>query len=180
MATVVGVDPGSDRFGMAVVKDGVPIGVRAIKIKSRKSAARSIKELVAPMEMFFEDAGDSVDLIVVEGQHYHHSSPAAPEHIIKLAQIAGGFAGLCAALSTAQLVMPEPDEWKGQTKKPINQGRTFNHYGISYTRGKDYCWPTGCAVATRIAGYGQLNRGDWKEVGDALGLARYGEAQLGS
>lgn len=179
MAVVVGVDPGSDRFGIAIVKDGVPIGVRAIKIKN-KSAARCIKEMVAPLELFFEDAADEVDLVVVEGQHFHHSSPASPENIIKLAQIAGGFAGICAAKSTARLLLPEPDAWKGQTKKPINQARTFNHYGISYARGKEYCWPTGCANATRIAGYGQLNRGDWKEVGDALGLARYGETQLGS
>ena len=178
MAIVVGIDPGSDRTGIAVVEDDRPLQFTALNYEKGLNTPAIVRCLVAPLEMLFE--GCYADLVVVEGQHYFHSNKAPPRDILKLANIAGAIAGMAATRSTARLAIPTASEWKGSTPKPINQARTYSHFGISYKKGANYSWPAGCSVAATVPGYGQLKRGDWKEVGDALGLARYGVGLLGS
>lgn len=122
-----------------------------------------------------------IDLCVVESQHFHAggSSPAAD--ILKLAQVAGGIVGQLTLLDpTMKMLLVKPTDWKGQTPKPINQARTLAHYGIVFDRGKDYCTPGGCAVAAKIEGSHKVNPGDWKHIGDALGLALHGARLLSS
>lgn len=179
MPLVLGIDPGSARTGLAFVDGTNVVGVRAIKLPRGLSTAAVVRQLTPPLELLFEMHQD-IDLVVVEGQHHHRTSPAPVADIIRLANIAGAILGIAATRSVSKLAIPEPDQWKGQTKKPINQARTFSHFGISYTKGSSYCWPNGCAVAAAIPGYGSLKRGDWAEVGDALGLARYGTELLRS
>lgn len=116
--------------------------------------------------------------VVVEGQQIYPGAPAAPNDILKLGQSAGIVAGIILALCpTASLVMPVPADWKKQTPKVVNQARSMTHFGLLYARteGKEpYCYPSGCSRAAKIAGAGRLNKGDWKHVGDALGLALHG------
>lgn len=122
-----------------------------------------------------------LDLAVVEGQQIYTGGKAAHADIVKLAQTAGGLLGILAVLDPLlPLQFPTPAEWKKQTPKPINQGRTFAHYDIDFEAGKDYSWPIGCQTALRISGFSTLRKGDWKHVGDALGLALFGARGLAS
>lgn len=179
MVTVLAIDPGCTRSGVAVVVDDKPVRLEAWKFKNKHCSQWLIRAHAAPLEMAL--TRHRPDLVVVEGQHYHRErSKGTPADIIKLAQVAGGLGGIVVALSTASLVIPLPEEWKGQTKKEINQARTLSHYGIAYKVGAGYCYPTGCSTVSTISGYGSLNQGDWKEVADALGLARYGTGLLRS
>jgi len=118
------------------------------------------------------------EIAVVESQ-FEGQSPFAD--ILKVAQIAGGMIGQITALhppTRCSLVLPAT--WKGQQPKEVNQARTFTHYAMLYEKAAGYCVPSGCAVASQIDGIGRLNRGDWKHVADALGLALFGAKLLPS
>jgi hypothetical protein len=120
------------------------------------------------------------DLVAIEGQEFHHGGKAPPADIIKLAQVAGGLVGIFAVQSPrSRQALLIPSEWKGQTPKPINQRRTFQHYGIMCSEAAGYCYPSGCAKIAKVQGAQLLNRGDWKHVGDALGIALYAAQAYG-
>ena len=140
MAVVIGIDPGTACTGIAVVEDFKVRDVRTLRIKA-PTTEEWIREAVAPLELLLRDWALAVDLVVVEGQQIRHGSKAPPGDIIKLANIAGGLAGIVAALSSCPLSIPKPEDWKGQTKKPIDQARTYNHFGWGYTKLQDYAYP---------------------------------------
>jgi len=171
MPCVIGIDPGSKCTGVAVVEDDTLIEVAALRLDS-KHTSETIRQLAAPLELLFERLNP--DLVVVEGQHYHAGGRSPAKDILKLANVAGAIAGIAATASTAKIAIPPAAEWKGQTPKPMNQARSFAHFGIAYTRGPSFCWPKGCSKVAQVVGYGSLKKVDWKEVADALGLARFG------
>jgi hypothetical protein len=114
-------------------------------------------------------------LVVVEGQRIYHGVKTAPNDILTLGQVAGGILGQVLVLApTTNTCFPHPQDWKGQLPKTVEQGRTFVHYGILFEKNDSYCWPSGCAKSAKIEGAAGLNRGDWKHVADAVGLARHG------
>lgn len=119
------------------------------------------------------------DLAAVESQHYHHGSKTPPADIIKLAQVAGGVIGLLAgAAPNTKLTLVAAADWKGQTPKPINQRRTFQHYGIICSEASGYCYPSGCAKIAKVQGAALLNKGDWKHVADAIGLGLWASQRI--
>lgn len=167
---IMGVDPGVKTTAWAVIRGLSVLGVGVAKTKGG-----SIAEVVRQQVPFFETALKewSPDLLVVEGQFYDRRNRTTPNDLIKLAQVAGGVLGQVMALSPCMGVVVPPSEWKGQTPKEIDQSRTYNHFGILSSVALGYAFPSGCKVISRVKGAGQLNRGDWEHVGDALGLARY-------
>ena len=96
-----------------------------------------------------------------------------------LAAAAGAALHECVAQYPAAYgLFPRPGEWKGQVPKQINQMRAFKKLGIpAQTRGKKetgYCVPDLkhlCHIHADQIVQGPLNLGDWKHVGDAVGLA---------
>lgn len=177
---VLGVDPGSDGTGIAVSTAHKLLEVACVRsncIDPRTSHIHMMRNSVAVLEALLKRW--QVSLVVVEGQSYHAKSKSPPGDIIKLANVAGALAGICAAFQPGiQVAIPKPEDWKGQTKKPINQARTFDRFGISHSPAAGYCYPSGCATSAAIRGAASLNKGDWKEVADAAGLALWGAQQL--
>lgn len=169
---VLGVDPGSKATGWCVIKGTSVLAVGIIKIRDTLPAAEILRRLLPPLEIVVSKW--KPDLTVVEGQQFKYGGKAAPEDIIKLANVAGGIAGQIMAFCSTKMIIPFPSDWKGQTPKEISQSRTYQHFGIMSSMGTSYSYPSGCKVACAIAGYAATNRGDWKEIGDAMGLARYG------
>ena len=172
---VIGIDPDSKATAWAAVSGSSVLAVGVLKTKAA-STAELLRQTVVGIEDLIEK--HQPELAVVEGQHYHYGGKAPPKDIIKLAQIAGGIAGQLVAFGTTKVAIPTPDDWKGQTPKPINQSRTYAHFGILSALASGYAYPTGCKILARVQGAGSLNRSDWKHVGDALGLARYGADKL--
>jgi len=173
---VLGVDPDSTHTAWAIISgdDAQAVGVWKTK---RSGAATTVRQLSMAME---EILGESFDLVVVEGQQYHHGNSTPAKDLIKLAQISGGIAGLFMAGPGSKVVIPEPFEWKKTVKKTIHQTRTYRGLGLLSQVGAGYAYPTGCAGLAKVRGAGALNMGDWKHVGDALGLAAYGSRLLRS
>lgn len=165
----IGVDPDCDTTAWAIADKK---SVRAVGI-----IRGGLRELVVGLEAAVVNT--ALMRAVVEGQKIYPGSKVAPNDIVKLARFAGFSAGVLAYLGMPVLI-PLPMDWKGQTPKDVNQGRTFSHYGILYEirSGRDaYCVPSGCAKFAQIRGAAALNSGDWKHVGDAVGLALWGARQ---
>ncbi len=75
------------------------------------------------------------DLVVIEGQQiYLKGGKARPDDILKLAQVAGACAALCAAhYCKPKIIIPKPGLWKGQVPKIIHQRRLCEKHGIEHT-----------------------------------------------
>lgn len=165
---VLGIDPDTKTpaYAVCTASDVLEVGILPEDLRQQTTVLGVVLARHAP------------NGAVIEGQEIYPGAPAAPNDILKLGQHAGINAGIVLALCpTAVLSMPKPSDWKKQVPKVINQARSMSHFGILYARttGKDaYCYPSGCCKAAKIGGAGRLNRGDWKHVGDALGLALYG------
>lgn len=174
---VIGVDPDTKNLAWAVATRHEILAVGVIKSPSGQTCdmARYASAVLPGVVDRWK-----VDMCVVEGQEFHHGGKAPPADILKLANVAGTIVGILAIASAMRLCVAKPSEWKGQTPKPINHERTFQHYGILCVREQGYCYPAGCAKAMKIAGIGQLVKSDWKHVSDAVGLALFGGELLRS
>lgn len=165
---VFGYDPDTKTpaYALVTLTEILEVGILPADLRKLSVGMQSVLDRTKPA------------LAVVEGQQIYEGSKVRPNDIMHLAQVAGVVIGMIAAYRpTANILWPEPVEWKKQVPKKINQARTFVHYGISYTLSlgaEPYCYPSGCAKAARIAGAGKLKQGDWKHVADAVGLALYG------
>lgn len=120
------------------------------------------------------------DVVVVEGQEisYTARSGGNPRSILFLATTAGGWLSQASDLATGKVLFPTPQKWKGTVPKRIHQSRIYKKLGIpSEVVGKDknaYARP----VSTPdVLGANELNKADWKHVGDAAGLALWGLEQ---
>lgn len=168
---VIGVDPDSDTTAWAVADRSTLYAVGIVR--------GGLREMVVGLEAAASPWGPQI--AVVEGQTIYPGSKVAPNDIVKLARFAGFAAGILAAVHSLPVLIPMPFDWKGQAPKEINQARTFAHYGILYEvrggRSGKYCVPSGCAKAAKVKGASSLNNGDWKHVGDAVGLALWGARQ---
>lgn len=156
---------------MAFVKAKEEVPDLRIKLYMMKLAAE-------PVAQFAEKA----DVIVVEGQEVYFNRLVSADAMIDVAQVAGAIAAVALAHSPdhATVHIPQPKKWKGQQPKDVNQGYTFQHFGLQYATagGKDpYCYPTGCANAARIKGFHQVNMSDWEHIADAAGMARWAHKQ---
>ena len=171
---VMGIDPDSKTTAWAIVEGSTAKAVGVYHIKA-ENVCEALKRLYPALEHSLEL--HKPELVVVEGQRDYKKVPI--QDIIKIAQIAGGIAGqIVGILPSCKIQIVDPEIWKGQTPKPINQTRTYAYFGMLSSMASTYAYPTGCRVYASIQGAAKLNKGDWKHVGDALGLARYGSERL--
>lgn len=176
MAFVLGVDPDTETTAVAIASD-LEVAFVGVLRPGKRAALEQVRVAAVFFESLFSKLklGDSLSLLVVEGQEHYPSSPVDPNDLLKVAQVTGGICGIVRSLfPTLQQVVPLPKAWKGGVPKPIHHARTFAHYGIQYSKAIGYCYPSGCAQAARIHGAAALNKGDWKHVADAIGLAKWG------
>lgn len=161
----LGVDPDSTATAWATVRPGEVVAVGVLRRK------RDSK--IGMIEMLSMWTPPACTAAAVEGQAIHRSGNADPADIFKIAHISGAAASAIFRSSCRVVLIPQPEQWKGQVPKEVHHARILGRYGILYETGKGYCYPSGCAKFARISGAGALNMGDWKHVVDAIGLADY-------
>jgi hypothetical protein len=166
-----GVDPDSWTTAWAAVNSSEILAVGVLRRK--RSGKIGMVEMLSLWEPNIGSSGDRL-VGVVEGQSLHYGSNVNPDDLFKLAHTAGAAAASLFRAGFRNVLIPKPEDWKGQVPKQIHQARVLNKFGILYEQLADYCVPSGCARLARIQGAASLNRGDWKHVVDAIGLARYG------
>lgn len=179
---VLGIDPGSRGTGWAVVTLDKILGVGIVKAPGDKESSAQITMLRyshLALESIFTRY--RIELAVVEGQQIKIGETKNPESIKQLATVAGGIIGQIVSIDpNCKVINPDSDEWKGNQPKRVSQGRAFTHYGVLFEGRSDYMVPQGCATIASVPGYGQLNPGDWRDVGDGLALALWGARLLAS
>lgn len=174
---ILGIDPGTRGTGWAVLQAS-PTRILAVGILKPKGGpvASVIRQLLPPIEMIVDKWKPR--LTIIEGQHFHPGGASPAKHILKLAQTAGGIAGMVMASCESLVTIVGADEWKGQTPKRISQSRTYAKLGVLTTVEKDFTRPSGCATIARVEGAACLKTGDWRDVGDAIGIALFAAEKL--
>lgn len=124
----------------------------------------------------FESLTDCADVVVVEGQQiYFGKSAATPDSILALALVSGCLVAYANTyIPRAKILIPKPQQWKGQVPKDIGQARSYTLLGLPFDRARGYSFPTPGAAYDAIQGAEHVNKGDWEHLGDAAGLALWG------
>lgn len=178
----IGIDPDMHSMGVAVVTDidGVKpylSHVACIKAKGETGGAAVVaisREVSDYWQAIGNDVISSCVAFAVEGQEMYLGKTKNPRSIMFLAAAAGAaLHELASQYPEAFARFPTPGDWKGQVPKQVHQMRAFNKLGImALTRGttkSGYCVPDMTGQNVSIGG--TLNIGDWKHVGDAVGIA---------
>jgi hypothetical protein len=174
MPVCLGIDPDSQYIAMAIGSAETVLGVCSIKVpgagKGGFMAMVKALNLAIPAFVLSHDLDPLwPSKIIIEGQKIYAGEQAQPNDLIKLAQLAGISAGICSSLyPSKQIIIPQPREWKGSVPKRIHQARLYKKLGWGYKQTKTYAYPINPTVGK------ELNRGDWKHVGDAIGLMQWG------
>lgn len=181
---VLGADPDLHSTSLCLVEaaTGNPLAVQCVKsakgLKGRAAVVSTIKALQGCVRSMLV-ALDEPQLIAacVESQEIAYSSKtgANPRDLMMLANISGCLLAE-SGYETPNLLLPAPADWKGQVPKQIHQARIYGKMLWDYEKiGKDpkkgYSRPTN--VPTDLVVVGELNKADWKHVGDAIGLAQW-------
>lgn len=176
---VLGFDPDTANTAWAVVDKDRIYGVGIIRALGPILMMRHVSVAVPGILKKWK-----IDMAVVEGQQIYtkgKAAKAAHADILKLTQTAGGILGVISSLDpTLRLTSPLPSEWKGQAPKPVDQARSYTHYGLEFSKNSHFAWPIGCQKALQIDGFASSRKSEWEHIGDAIGLARYGTRLLDS
>ena len=182
---IIGIDPDLHNTGIAgyCTKNNTVTFVDVLRV--RKSASgRGTTGRKAVLAMC-NQAGNiplDEDCVVVEGQEiaYTSKSGANPRDIMLLATVAGGFLAKAWADDARHVLFPPPNEWKGSVPKHTHQARIYDklywEFKKTGTSKTSYAYPT--KGHEDVHGASTLNKGDWKHVGDAIGLAMWGALQM--
>ena len=175
--TVIGVDPDTKCTGFALVVDGkaTAVGVfdiRHLKVKGREAAI----QMGADLSLFFQDISFTPTLSVIEGQQIYRKSKADGNDLLLVALVSGAAAG-SAALNSQATVIPRPKDWKGQQPKGVNQSRTLDRLGWSYSFDGPKRPVRDVVIPEDVNVVGEIPPAHMKEVLDALGLALWGYDQ---
>ena len=179
MAVCLGIDPDSEYVALAAGSLRNILGIYSYKIPrpDKNNFNPFLQALRYHIPLFVK----SLNLdpiwpvnIIIEGQRIYQKQKVRPNDILHLGQIAGAVAMICAELYPHQrIIIPEPFDWKGNIDKATHQARLYNELGWGYKKiGKKYAYPLHPTIGQ------DLNKGEWKHVGDAIGLYRWGCTQL--
>jgi hypothetical protein len=172
MITVIGIDPGTSGTALAAWDKTGPFAGELIRAKG------GVAGLAYRMDRssgLFDSNGHLVvpDLVVVEGQQIDRRSKSKA-NILTLAQAAGiAMAWAARNYPGVPILVPTPTEWKGQVAKHAHQARLYSDLGWGYTivgSGKArYARPESPPPE-----FSHISPGAWRDVGDAILLARWG------
>lgn len=191
--SALGIDPDLHRTGLAVVArqaSGAPllVAVGIVCVSPKLTGAEAVTAMASALQRelppwlaYLTAEGALPELGLVEAQRLvarpgmRHKRP---DDIVRLAAVAGAALGPVAAL-LPRAAFVQAAQWKGQQPKPVNQARTYAALGLgARVHGKGdgaYAQPVPLPSALLGApGADRLNPGDWKHVGDALGIALFG------
>lgn len=186
----IGIDPGTQQTGVAVVDETAVLAVYCVKPHSDGKGRDQVCMMIEALTRFFfpyvgDDIplpGEGVAVVCAESQEFVHTAKSgkSPGHLALLGPISGACLGLGKALyPNAGLFLPRPSDWKGSVPKQIHQGRVLGRLG----------WPSK-KVGANTTGYAyplsgfeavinaeKILKGEWKEVVDAIGLAVHAREQ---
>ena len=178
-----GIDPDLHTTGIAFVADHFgeePYLWYAARVKSTKSKQhQAVIDMAAALRVQFsaENLPIKCTGFAVEAQEMYHGKTQNPRSIMLLANAAGcALQQLGVQYPVAYARFPRPSEWKGQVPKHVKQARDFKKLGIEFTIRGNVAKDSAYCVPTRLTGVANahiesLSYGDWKHVGDAVGLA---------
>lgn len=175
---ILAFDPDSKNIGVAWGPAGQLAGVDVIRIPKGESLHQQVGRAVLSWLQSVAAVLplDDVCTVVVEGQRIRPRSAARPNDILLLGQVAGVLVGALESRLDARLVVPAPEEWKGQQPKTVNQARSYTALGWTYqiqgSKSSGYCIPISGHRDIYCPTY--LRPADWKHVGDAVGMALWG------
>lgn len=177
---ILAIDPDLHATGLCVWRQP-DIYVATVKVPKEVEGFYAALMMVDRIRhVLMRDVTTFIDIIVVEGQELYRGSDADtknPKSIMHLASAAGAAASQCMALAPhAQVLMPVPQRWKGSVPKQIHQARIYEKLGWGHLIRSGYCIPSNpkCEVGNLF----KFNPGDWKHVGDAVGLAQWAQMQF--
>lgn len=184
---VLAFDPDTKTTGYAVLARGMlvraglirpPLPTRGVDIVTRiMSMVEMIGQHMSELRFKDPDLNGPLDAICIEGQRIYPNSKARPMDILHLAQVAGGILGVCTHLwSSTPTLMPEPADWKGTGGKAAFTKHIMRQDRIEYAKGGGLTWTNQSGLL--VPGTQGLSRKDASHVIDAIGLARWVEADL--
>jgi hypothetical protein len=166
----LGIDPDTSDTAFAWWDEQGPMDIVVAHVVRRKGVKRSLMQTAHAIKNASSTSG--VSIAAVEGQQQDRRRTGKRD-LFTLAQVAGLCIGFVAdRYPNAQLLVPRPDEWKGQLPKRVHQARLYEELGWGYEQSDTYAVPV--RVPDRFA---SITRGQWKHAGDALLLARWAYEQ---
>lgn len=171
----IGIDPDTFATGMAVVdtRTSRVLAVASAQVRRADPVEKRIVHMATVAAKHIESLRQEVwnlpgaplvEAIVVEGQKKYPRDKVRPNDLIHLAQVAGGC--LAAARMTfplaANVVVPDPQAWKGQVPKAVFTRRILGKIGH---RSVD------SLIESGIPGTERLTVNQLGHVIDAIGLA---------
>lgn len=175
----IGFDPDSHATSwgaLEYVQGSMPrvIGVGVVKVPASYKGFRAVREMAREMQK--AELPFTPDILVVEGQQIYEKGKAKPDHILQLAQVAGGVFSHCLGRwPRAESYLPRPMQWKAQVPKRVHQARVWEKLGFETSgHGHTQHGYSSPKDGGKIPTYGRVTRSDWKHIGDAVGLALWG------
>jgi len=167
---ILGIDPDLHSTGFAVVADGKEVMLaQSIKVPAKRKGLLSVESMSASLQHVISLICPAVDLAVIEMPVIRQGSNSRPNDLMRLAAVAGAAAAACfQEVDRVRLV--EPATWKGQVPKNIHQARIYEHLGWmsadAGAKAERYRYPL-----DPPSSLAKILKGDWKHIGDAIGLA---------
>ena len=184
----IGIDPDLHDLSIAAWDASGPLSAFVVHVKKETGLEReeAVDRMVRAFRSCVPHLGPNLkpplgapEVVVMEGQSLRRSGTAQhrrPDDIVRLAQVAGQCLGMLRMTydpSSTDFAFPDPERWKGSVAKHAMQARLYRALGWGYTivgsgRSK-YARPN-----TPPAAFNHISRGQWRHVGDALLLAKWG------
>lgn len=186
----IGIDPDLHDLSIGVWDHDGPVTAYVVHLKRETGLEReeAVDRMVREFQRFIEmglhlpdleDRHAEPEVIVMEGQSLKRRGKAQhrrPDDIVRLAQVAAQCLGMLRivfdSLATS-FAFPDPERWKGSVAKHAMQARLYKALGWGYTiigtGDNKYARPV-----NPPASFNHISKGQWKHVGDALLLAKWG------
>lgn len=191
---IVGIDPDLKNTAIchwSLIEDCI----EDLAVTHRKSPSKG-QQAAADMAKLVRDAvcrfphydKQYSPLLVIEGQRVrkYGNKTVNPQSLVDLACCTGVVIGVFTQLFRRPfpVVVVEPAMWKGNVPKEIQHSRTLRALGLEPQKKTGYAVPKG--IGKMVEGQGvriggspvtartKINPGDWKDLMDAIGIAKWG------
>jgi hypothetical protein len=169
----LGIDPDSKDLSLATWGPSGPLDARVDHVVGRASDYQMLEALCREDLLWCKKP----NIVIIEGQQIDRRK-ARPQDLFKLAHVTGAIAlRVRQVYRNVEILIPTPKVWKGSVAKHAMQARLYRELGWGYTiigtGTSRYARPEAPPVHFK-----HISAGQWKHVGDALLLAKWGHDQL--